>query len=419
MPVEAKLIPRHASKLVDDVLADTPIAVIQGARQVGKSTLAKEILARRGGLYRTLDDLGTRGAAKVDPVTFVNQLPSGCLVIDEIQRVPELILALKTSADSDRRPGRFLLTGSANLLRLPAIEDSLAGRAESVELFGLSQGELRGHQERFIDTAFSGKKVATLPSDLPDRASYLRLVCAGGYPEPLARTIPRRQRSWFDNYIARITQRDALDISNLHHIEHLPTLLRLIASHSASTVSQATLARESGIHPSTLPPYLALLETLYLVQRIPAWSNNLSKRIARSPKIALLDSGLAAWLVNVEAERLAVTIDPDPAGTLVETFVLSELRKQIPLSETEPRLYHYRELERAEVDVILEAPDGRIVALEIKASASLSDTDFRWLKRLRDKLSGRFVTGIVLYTGSQSLPWGDRLFGLPLAALWA
>jgi len=286
-----ELVLRHAASLLEEILSDTPIAVVQGARQVGKSTLAQDVLARRSGRYISLDDANQRAAAAADPVTFVEQFPGGCLGIDEVQRAPELVLALKTAVDRDRRPGRFLLTGSANLLRLPAMEDSLAGRAESVELFGLSQGERAGHLERFVDRAFEGDLFLDAPGVL-DRAGYLALVCEGGYPEAVARSTPRRRAAWLDNYATRIVTRDASDIAQLRHLGDLPTLLRLLAAHTASSVTKATLARESGIPETTLPPYLGLLETLYLMQPVPAWSNNPAGRVAKSAKLALLDSGL-------------------------------------------------------------------------------------------------------------------------------
>lgn len=412
-----QLVPRHATSLLEEILSDTPVAVVQGARQVGKSTLVQDVLARRVSRYVSLDDANQRAAAAADPVTFVEQFPDGCLGIDEVQRAPELVLALKAAVDRDRRPGRFLLTGSANLLRLPAMEDSLAGRAENVELFGLSQGERAGHRERFIDGAFNGDLFLDARGTL-DRAGYLALVCEGGYPEVVARSTPRRRAAWFDNYATRIVTRDASDIAQLRHLGDLPTLLRLLAAHTASSVTKATLSRESGIPETTLPPYLDLLETLYLVQRVPAWSNNLAGRVAKAAKVALLDSGLAARVLNVSAASLAADVHPDPAGRLIETFVLSELRKQAPYSDTRPALLHWRDRTGPEVDALLESSDGRVVALEVKAAATLGAADFKWLSLLRDRIRSRFAGGFVLYAGRDPVPWGDRLAGVPLSTLW-
>jgi len=412
-----ELVPRHAASLLEEILSDTPIAVVQGARQVGKSTLVQDVLARRASRYVSLDDANQRAAAAADPVTFVEQFPGGCLGIDEVQRAPELVLALKTAVDRDRRPGRFLLTGSANILRLPAMEDSLAGRAESVELFGLSQGERAGHLERFVDRAFEGDLFLDAPG-LLGRAGYLALVCEGGYPEAVARSTLRRRAAWFDNYATRIVTRDASDIAQLRHLGDLAPLLRLLAAHTASSVTKATLSRESGIPETTLPPYLDLLETLYLVQRVAAWSNNPAGRVAKAAKLALLDSGLATRMLNVSAASLAADMHPDPAGRLVETFVLAELRKQIPHSDTRPTLLHWRDRTGPEVDAVLEAPDGRVIALEVKAAATLGAADFRWLTLLRDRIPRRFAGGLVFYAGRDPLPWGDRLAGVPLSTLW-
>jgi predicted AAA+ superfamily ATPase len=417
MVAAAPLVPRRAEGMIDAVLDDTPIAVVQGARQVGKTTLARVVLARRDSRFVTLDDDPLRRAAEADPGTFVEQWPDGCLGIDEIQRVPGLVLALKASVDRDRRPGRFLLTGSADLLRLPATQDSLAGRAESVELFGLSQGELTAHEERFADRLLDGDLFLGAESSV-SRHEYMELICAGGYPEAIRRTDLRRRRAWFENYVTRITQRDAADVAALRYLAELPRLLRLLAAHSASEVSRATLSRQSGIHENTLPPYLDLLETLFLIQRVPAWSRSFSRRIARAPKTALLDAGLAARLLGVGPASLAAAVSPDAAGPLMETFVLSELRKQLPHSDTQSALFHFRDLDGPEVDVILDAPDGRVAAVEVKAAASLGDADFRGLKHLRDKLGERFTAGVVLYTGRTAVPWGDRLAGVPLSTLW-
>jgi len=410
-----RLLPRHASDAVEVALTDTPIVVIQGARQVGKSTLAADV-GRDRGRFVTLDDPAELAAAAADPTSYVDQLTGGCLVIDEVQRVPDLVLAVKASVDRNRRPGRFLLTGSANLLRLATTHDSLAGRAESVELYGFSQGELEGHRERFIDRLMDGDLLLGHSGQL-SRADYLERVCAGGYPEALARDGARRTR-WFDEYVLRITERDAPELSNLRRLQELPQLLRSIAAHNASEVATATLARGLHLHETTVPEYLALLETIYLVRRVPAWSNNLSRRITRRPKIALVDCGLAARLVNVDATGLAADMNPSPAGMLTEGFVLSELRKQLAWSETVPAMFHFRDRNGPEVDVILESSDGRVVGVEVKASATLGRADFRWLELLRDKLGRRFVGGVVLYLGNSPHAWGDRLAGLPLSALW-
>lgn len=410
------LVRRHVAPALTVALTDTPIVVIQGARQVGKSTLLAENLAHIRSRHISLDDPVAHAAAVADPTTFVNQLEDGCLGIDEVQRAPSLIVAIKASVDTNRRPGRFLLTGSADLLRIPTAHESLAGRAETIELGGFSQGEIENHVETFVDRAFSGD-LGLEPSALT-RADYLGRACAGGYPEAVQRSHVRR-RVWFDEYLRRITERDAPDVTSLHHLEALPDLLTLIAASSASPIADASLAKGLGsLDASRIPAYVALLETLHLVQRVRAWSNAPSKRVTRRRKLALLDTGLMARLTNMSAAALAAEVNPTLAGPLLETFVLAELRKQIRWSDTRPAMFHHRDRDGAEVDVILESPDGYVVGIEVKASATATERDFRWIRQLRDRLGHRFAAGIVLYTGQAAHSFGDRLTLLPMSALW-
>ncbi len=399
-----------------EALDDTRIVVIQGARQVGKSTLASQVVALRHGRLVTLDDEVTRTAAELDPAGFVRQFPDGLLAIDEVQRVPALILALKMAVDADPRPGRFLLTGSANLLRLPAMQDSLAGRAEDVELFGFSQGELAGRRETFIDRVLAGESFTGHRSVLT-RADYLERACAGGYPEALARAIGRRRTDWYDNYLRRITERDAHDVSALQRLEELPRLLRLLAARNAAELNVAGIANDAGIPVRTLAPYLSLLETLYLIQRVPAWSTNLSKRVVSRPKCALLDTGLAARLANVDARGHGVAA-AQMGGGLLEGFVAGQLRRQLGWSEDAPMMWHYRDHGGAEVDLVLETADGRVVGLEVKASSTVSNADGRWLATMRDRLGRQFVRGMILHTGPTAAPFGDRITAAPLDVLW-
>lgn len=418
MPGAETLVPRNLTARVEEALADTRIVVVQGARQVGKSTLLREVVNRHTGRMVTLDDELTRTAAAADPVGFVRQYPTGLLGIDEVQRVPELVLALKAAVDADPRAGRFLLTGSADLLRLPATQDSLAGRAESLELFGFSQGELAGVREGFLDHLLDGELFGDHRSDLT-RHDYLVRACAGSYPEALARPSERRRAAWLDGYVGRIIQRDAADVSGLQRLGDLPRLLRLLAARTATELNLASVATDARIPPRTLPPYLDLLETLYLIERIPAWSTNLSKRVIARPKLVLLDSGLAARLINVSAAGAGQRANPTVAGQLIETFTIGEIRRQLGWSERPARLYHYREQAGAEVDIVIETPDGRIAALEVKSAATVRPGDIRWLTAQRDRLGHRFTAGLILHTGPNTQPLGDRLAAVPLDVLWS
>ncbi len=407
-------VPRHAKSRVLEALGDTRIVVIQGARQVGKTTLLREIVDEIGGRLETFDDDITRASAEADPVGFLSRDPEELLAIDEVQRVPGLILALKLVVDRDPRPGRFLLTGSADLVRLPAAQDSLAGRAENVDLYGFSQGELVGRVERFIDRAFAGDRFVDHASTL-SRHDYLERVTAGGYPEALRRTAGRRRDQWLDNYVSRIVQRDAPDVSNLQRLADLPLILRTLAARNSGELNMADVARDTGIPVRTLGPYLELLEMLYLIQRLPAWSTNLTKRVVSRPKVSLIDSGLAARLVHVSAAGAA----GDVAGALLEGFVAGELRRQLTWSEQPVRISHYRDQLAGEVDLLLETPDGRIVGIEVKAAASVGRSDAKGMANLRDRLGDRFVGGFLLHTGQRSGPFGDRITAAPIDVLWS
>lgn len=411
------MVHRYAEQLVRETLADTPVTVIQGARQVGKSTLMRQVLP--GTSLLTLDDAPTLAAAKADPVSFVRQRPSGLLAIDEIQRAPELILEIQAAVESDRRPGRFLITGSANLLTLRGAQESLAGRAETVELYGLSQGELHGRKESFIDRLMAGDQESLRSGSFTrSRADYAELICAGSYPEPRGRE-GRRRRSWFDNYLSRVLTRDAIDISTLPHLDRLPQLLRLLAAQTSGELVRSRIADGVGIPASSLPSYLQLLEDLYLIHTLPAWRENLTKRATAWPKVALLDTGVAARLSNANAEALGPQRASNLAGPLFETFVMGELRRALGWAQGSVSLFHFRTRDGIEVDIVCEDDNRNVAGIEVKASASITLSDFRGLTFLRDKLGDRFTLGVVLYPGTTALPFGDRLMALPLDAMWS
>lgn len=408
---------RHAKPRVAEALADTRIVVIQGARQVGKTTLVQELVTEFGGRFESFDDELTLAVAAEDPIGFLTRDSDRLLAIDEVQRVPALILALKLVVDRDPRPGRFLLAGSANLLRLPTIEDSLAGRAEDIELHGFSQGELAGHTERFIDRLLAGDRFLDHTSQL-NRHHYLERATSGGYPEALRRPAGRRRNQWLDNYVNRIVARDAYDVSNLQRIGELPMILRVLAARNTGELNLADVARDTGIPVRTVAPYLDLLETLYLIQRIPAWSTNVTKRVVSRPKVSFLDTGLAARLINVSAAGAAPDVSGEMAGALLEGFVASELRRQLSWSEESATISHFRDQVAGEVDLVLETPDGRVAGVEVKATAAPSRKDVKGLAQLRDRLGSRFVAGLVLHTGMTSGSFGDRIAAVPMDAIW-
>ena len=410
MPVRRALEPR-----VRTALADTPIVVIQGARQVGKSTLAELIGDSVGAVHVTLDDAATLASARFDPAAFVSQASPGCLVIDEVQRAPELILAVKAAVDRDRRPGRFLLTGSADLLRLGG--DSLAGRAETLELRGFAQSELRGSALNPVDRLFAGD--LGFAGTGIGRSGLLEVVCAGGYPEVLARPTADRRAAWFASYVDRIAERDVHELSGLRFASLVPDILRVVGAHTAGVVSRATLARDIGMAEPTLPPYLELLESLRLIVRLPNWSGTAVSRARSRPKILLADSGLAAWFAHASPATLGPAGDPDRAGRLVETFAICEILKGAGWSDTPVRAYHWRDRRQREVDLILEAHDGRVVAVAVKSSSSVHAGDLAGLRAFAEVAGERFVAGVILHLGERAVPFGDRMAALPLDALWS
>jgi predicted AAA+ superfamily ATPase len=410
------MIKRNLEGCIREALADTPVVLLNGARQTGKSTLSRALASDDwSARYLTLDDAGVLSAARSRPEDFVAGL-DGPTVLDEVQRAPELFVALKATVDRTRTPGRFLLTGSADVMMLPRVSESLAGRMEIHTLWPLSQGEIEGVRERFVDSLFSGRPLA--PPDRSEaltRDGIIERVLAGGYPEALDRREPRRRRAWFGSYLNAILQRDVREISNIEGLADLPRLLALLAARVGSLLNFAELSRSSGLPQSTLKRYMTLLEMTFLVDYLHAWSGNLGKRLTRSPKLLLCDTGLAAYLLGLDE---GVDGYPTSFGGLLENFVAMEVRKQIAWSHVQPRMYHFRTQANQEVDLLLEDARGRVVGIEVKASASVGDRDFRHLAFLAEELGDRFVRGVVLYTGAEALSFGPRLLALPLGALW-
>lgn len=413
--VDPDYTPRLVHARIVEALADTRIVVIQGARQVGKSTLSSRVIAGHRGVSVTLDDPATRDFATSDPIGFVDQAPDLTLVIDEIQRVPELVIALKSAVDRDQRPGRFLVTGSADLLSLTTMHESLAGRAERIVLRAFAQRERTRHAGSFIDTAFGGDLLRDHESPM-ERADYLALACAGGYPEALSRATVRRREDWYLAYIDQIVKRDAADISGLQRLADLPRLLRLIAGRMGSTMVWSSLATDAAIPRRTLDPYVALLQTLYLIDVVPAWSANVTSREVKQPKVFPSDSGIAAALLGVSAAALGPT--SALAGPMLECFVIAEILRQLSWTIQRAAVHHYRDSRGNEVDIVLESPDGRVVAIEVKAAATVRGRDAAGLALLRDRLGGRFVAGFVVHTGRAAVAVGDRITALPIDALW-
>jgi hypothetical protein len=403
---------RNIETELHSALADTPVVLLNGARQTGKSTLARNFAGASSVPYVTLDDATQLAAAGSDAQGFLAGLGDRA-VIDEVQKVPELFPAIKMSVDRDRRPGRYLLTGSANVFLLPQISESLAGRMELITLWPLSQGELHAQQERFLDGVFAERLPASQGGDAFDLKDA---VLAGTYPEAIQRPAGKRRDAWFSAYITALLQRDVRDLANIDGLSEMPRLLSLLAARVGGLLNMSELSRSSGIPNSTLKRYLSLLQATFLFQPLPAWSSNLGKRLIKSPKTHLIDSGLAAHLAGVT--RQSVDRDPMFFGHLLETFVVSELRKQIGWSDSRVNLYHYRTTTGREVDILLEDAAGRLVGLEVKASSTVVRKDFSGFDVLSEDTGQQFVRGIVLYAGEQSVSFGEHYVALPVSALW-
>lgn len=413
----AQSLPRAALPLVHEYLRTFRVVVVTGARQVGKSTLARALVEARRGTLVDLDDAQTLEAVLRDPNAVLSNL-RGPVVIDEFQRAGDgLLRAVKQIVDRANRPGRFLLTGSTRFLTVPTLSESLAGRAGIVELWPLSQAEFLGRADVWIDRAFSGVDALRDLRPAPaSRAAIAAAVCRGGYPEIRAASARARGR-WVDAYLETVTQRDALEITRVHRPVELLRLARMLAARTAQELVVTDFARDLGLNRGTLENHLALLEALHLWHRVPAWSTNLTSKVAKHAKAHMVDSGIAAHLVGADAASLATGSHP-ALGPLLESFVAGELARQATWSSPRVTLQHFRDRSGTEIDFVLEASDGRVVAVEVKASAVVHGQDVRALELIRGRARDRFVQGVVLYQGEQTYPFGDRITVQPISALW-
>lgn len=412
--MSSPLIPRHVRPLILEALSESRAAALLGARQVGKSTLVSGIAENEyPARFINLDDQATASAARSDPTGFVEAIREPA-VIDEIQRAPDLLLAIKQRLDSSRARGQFLLTGSANILSLPIVADALPGRVEYLNLWPLSQGELRRITETFIDELFAGR-FPSISGAPVGRAALAKVLASGGYPETQARTVRGRAR-FFSSYLASIVGRDLQDVASIRNVESIERLLRVIAARSGSLASFQGMGRELGIDKNTAAAHTKILADLFLVREIRPWHVNLGSRQVKSSKLYVVDSGLLVHLIGANEQRIVE--DGGVAGLVLESFVAMELLRQSEWAQEPVSLFHYRDNKQREVDIVLERNNGQIAGIEIKAAASVTSGDFAGLRHLRDKRGTSFSTGVVLYTGAETLPFGDRLAAVPISSLW-
>lgn len=404
---------RLAEPALVEALADSPVVLIHGPRQCGKSTLARMLGDKRGYAYQSFDNDVTRSAAVADPIGFVDGMPDR-VILDEIQRVPELFTSIKASVDRDRRPGRFLLTGSANVLLVPKLADSLAGRMAIQRLHPFAQCELTGRSSAFLDHLFTakfpGRRLTRLRDELPAR------ITAGGYPPALARPEGRRRDNWYRDYIDTLVKRDVRDLARISALDALPRLLRMAASRTAQLFNLSDLASSFQLSRVTIGDYVTLLEHVFLLERLPPWHSNRASRLVKTPKLHLGDTGLACGLLGLDAAVLAA--DRAQLGPLLETFVYQELRRLASWHERSHDFYHFRDRDQVEVDIVIERGAAQLAGVEVKAAATVTATDFRGLRKLRDMAGNRFVAGVVLYDGETCARFGEGMYAVPLRMLW-
>jgi len=410
---ETALYPRYAEPRLTEALADSPVVLIHGPRQCGKTTLARVVGERMGYAYVNFDDDVARGAADADPAGFVADLPKHT-ILDEVQRVPALFAALKTAVDRKRVAGRFMLTGSANVLLVPKLADSLAGRMQILRLHPLAQCELARRAPAFLDVLFRGgfktRQNERLAGQLAER------IAAGGYPAALVRPTEKRRATWYRDYLEALVQRDVRDLARISALDALPRLLSLAAAQTARLLNVADLAAPFQLSRPTIRDYVTLLERVFLLETLPPWHSNRLSRLVKTPKLHLGDSGLACALLGVDAASLAA--DRPLLGQLLETFVFQELRRQASWRDEPIGFFHFRDKDGAEVDMVLERGARELVGVEVKASATVTVADFRGMRKLREAAGKRFAAGVVLYDGEITASFGDGFFAVPLRALW-
>ena len=405
------LFPRFAVEQVTTALKDTPVVMVTGPRQCGKTTLVRDLVAGRRE-FITMDDDTVLAAARTDPVGLVRSLDQA--TIDEVQRVPDLLRAIKKSVDNDRRAGRFLLTGSANTLTLPRVSESLAGRMEIVNLLPLSRTEIQSTKPNFLQAAFGGQLRKPLDSLIGE--DLVHVVLTGGYPEMLRRAAPKRRQTWARDYIRAIVQRDVREVADVEKLDQMPRLVQVLAHHSGQLTNFTQIGGQVGFDDKTTRKYVGILEQLFLVRRIEPWFQNQLKRLVKTPKLHFLDSGLLGTLLGATAERIEK--DRSIFGPLLETFVFSEILKQASWWDENCALYHYRDKDQDEVDLVIEAGSGALVGIEVKASATVNAGDFRGLRKLAQTCGDNFKLGVVLYDSEKIVPFGDHLRAAPISCLW-
>lgn len=407
------LYPRYLQPRIMEALADSPVVLIHGPRQCGKTTLARQVGDLKGFPYLSFDDDVQRASAKADPVGYVADLPER-VILDEVQRVPELFTSLKAQIDARRKPGRFILTGSANVLLVPKLADSLAGRIAILRLHPLAQAEIAGGKADFLSALFGSVFKAGSSGRRLGRMMAER-VAAGGYPAALARATAKRRTAWYRDYADTLIQRDVRDLARISELDALPRLMVLAAGQTACLVNVSELAAPFQVSRQTIRDYVTLLSRIFLLEELPAWHNNRLSRLIKTPKLHVGDTGLACTLLGLDGEMLWK--DRALFGRILETFIFQELRRQASWHEETVSFSHFRDKDKVEVDIVLEST-GRLAGVEVKAAATVTGDDFKGLRKLQDAAQKNFAAGVVLYDGEAVVPFGKNLYAVPISHLW-
>lgn len=404
------MLDRYISNRVKTALSDTPVVLINGPRQSGKTTFVQAL--KPDWQYITFDDEAQLELARFDPVGFVNRLPDH-VILDEVQRIPEIFRTIKLSVDNNRKPGRFLMTGSANILMLPKLSDSLAGRIETIALHPLSQCEIEQSRPSFVNMMFESKYPQS--KQKPLREELIERILRGGYPEAVFRNDELRRQQWHRKYLETLIQRDIKEISQLEKLDQLPKVLSSMANHTGQLLNKASLATLVGVSRTTIDRMLKLLDGIFLTNELDAWHNNRHLRLSKSNKVHVCDTGLACALLKISSK--ALTQDRKLLGQLLETFIFNELKQQANWDERFIDFYHFRDARKREVDIILEFESG-LYCIEVKAAETIQAKDFRTMKLLKENMNDKFKSGVVLYDGESVIVFGDDLFAVPISLLW-
>lgn len=406
---------RNLLPKIEESLSRSPITLLTGARQTGKTTIVKEIAKKKNYNYITFDNVNFLANAKDNPVGFIDGLDKP-VILDEVQRVPEIFLTIKKDVDENRNPGRYLLTGSANPLMIPNLAEAFVGRMEILYLYPFSYGEINNKKEIFIEQLFSSKKLSK-PIETFNKNQFCKQICIGGFPSMILAKTDDARESWCNGYLSTILSREVKDLANIEGLKNMPSLLEMLATRVGTTLNTSELSRTIGMANTTLNRYLRLLETLFIVQLQQPWFSNLGKRLVKSPKTYLVDTGVHAHLLGINAKKIET--NSTLFGAFLENFVVSELKKQSTWNNIRAKFYHFRTQTGTEVDIVIENASGDVVGIEVKSRETIKSDDFKGLRELKEIAGDSFLRGIVIYTGQEQIPFESNMHAIPISSLWS